>query len=48
MTVVEHVSRFAEDLNTTVLVTDTDFSAAGPKGRVSDLVEIPWRRVPGM
>ncbi len=31
MTVVEHVSRFAEDLNTTVLVTDTDFSAAGPK-----------------
>lgn len=31
MTVVELVSRFAEELNTTVLVTDTDFSAAGPK-----------------
>lgn len=31
MTVIEIVSRFAEDLNTTVLVTDTDFSAAGPK-----------------
>lgn len=31
MSVVEFVRRFAEDLYTTVLVTDTDFSAAGPK-----------------
>ena len=31
MTAIEIVSRFAEELNTAVLVTDTDFSASGPK-----------------